>query len=117
MAINKKELNIYLRRVKKELKYSFNVKQQVMKSFKNQVYEFIETKENVSLDDVITEFGDYNTIKLHLKEEELSYYIKKARIMFILEIVTITIVILLIIYIIISINSLGDNSHIIIKKE
>ena len=74
MVINKKELNNYFRNVKKGLKYSFNIKQQLMKSFKNQIYEFIEINENVSIEDIINEFGDSKNISLNLKDEELNYY-------------------------------------------
>lgn len=117
MVINKKELNKYFRNVKKGLKYSFNVKHQIMKSFKNQVYEFIETNENISIDDIVNQFGDYNIISINLKEEELSYYKKKARLMLIIEIITLICMVILIIFGIILIDSLGVDSNITIKKE
>ena len=116
MVINKKELNNYFRNVKKGLKYSFNIKQQLMKSFKNQIYEFIEINENVSIEDIINEFGDSKNISFNLKEEELSYYKKKAKIMLIIEISTIILLEFVIIFGIILIDSLGFNSNITIKK-
>lgn len=116
MVIKKKELNNYFRNVKKGLKYSFNVKQQLMKSFKNQVYEFIEINENVSIEDIINEFGDSKNISLNLKDEELNYYKKKAKIMLIIEIITILLSIFLMVLGIVILHSLGMGSDIVIKK-
>lgn len=116
MVINKKELNNYFKNVKKGLKYSFNVKQQLMKSFKNQVYEFIEMNDNISIDDVINEFGDSKNISLNLKDEELNYYKKKAKIMLIIEIITILLSIFLMVLGIVILHSLGMGSDIVIKK-
>jgi len=116
MVIIKKELKEYFKSIKKNLKFSFNVKRQIMKNLKSQVFQYIGDVENVNIDEIIREFGDYKTIVLNLKEEELNYYKRKARIMLFLQIVLFVIIVLLVIIIIFILDSLGIRTDIVIKK-
>ncbi len=115
--ISNKELKKYFKHVKSDLKYSINVKSQIIKSLKSQVYNYIEENECDSILEIEKEFGTGLTISENLKEEELKYFKKKAKIALIFEVFTIIIAIFLILYIIILLNTLGDSSHITIKKE
>lgn len=117
MVIIKKELKEYFKSIKKHLKYSFNVKRQVMKNLKSQVYQYISDVENVNINDIIKEFGDYKTITLNLKEEELNYYKRKARIMFFLQMFLFVIIVILFIIIIFILDSLGIRTDIVIKNR
>ena len=66
MVITKKELNKYFRKIKRNMDFSFNVKRQVMLAVKHRVYEFIETNDNVTIDNLIEEFGECENISLSL---------------------------------------------------
>lgn len=116
MVITNKELKEYFKSIRKNLKYSFNVKRQIMKNLKSQVYQYINDVESASIDDVIREFGDYKIITLNLKEEELNYYKRKARIMLFLQMFLFIIIVLLLISIIFILDSLGIKTDIVIKK-
>lgn len=116
MVITKKELNKYFRNIKRNMDFSFNVKRQVMLSVKHRVYEFIETNDNVTIDNLIEEFGECENISLSLKEEELEFFKKKAKLYLFLEICTLFILFLVVFITIIYISTLGVNNDVIIKS-
>ena len=113
----KNELKRYYKEIRKKLNCGFHMKKFIMRKLKNDIKEYIESADNVTMSDIYQRFGKPNEILKNFDENELIQIKKKAKLLLIINIMLIIIIVFLIILIPLLYNGLGDRIDITNQKE